>query len=231
VVSDAKICFFTWFFHLLNVPHSLTEVASQLHVAKPVQPYAVFRKDYHRAWALGWPTREQYNVENRPGSLVMLPVCILFDLPLVVIQISLARLDDTSAGRNTYFSAVFTLLVSVLSLVLKVYALIEHVKARRTFYRTLKANTAEKSREECLEECDDPDFDRLMVNYRLLETHFNEKMPERVRQRAKTDGWLAQKTGRQPERHYRPRVSSAAYGLPEAHGLLGAQTPGAAASV
>mmetsp|Transcript_41006 Transcript_41006/g.103011 ORF Transcript_41006/g.103011 Transcript_41006/m.103011 type:complete len:392 (-) Transcript_41006:122-1297(-) len=188
-ISKAKTLFFTWFFHLFDVPSSMTEVSSRLHINKSVQPFAVFRSHFHRAWVLGWPSKEQYDVENKSGSLVTLPVNIIFELPMVVMQSTLV-----SECLEISFITVFTLLVSVLTLIANLYNLVVYIQARRAFYQALKNRVSKPLRrsttQDWIDHCQDFEMDQIIVDYKLLKTHFNEEMPASVRERAVRLGWM-----------------------------------------
>merc|ERR1712228_323435 len=109
---------------MFNVPDRLTTAPIRFHPRKDVQPFTAFKKDGHRFWILGWPSKEEYEYENGAGLISQLPMNVLMAFPLVTVQLLMGDIDLYGA---------ITLFVSALSLMWQLYLLCKIWQYRKSF--------------------------------------------------------------------------------------------------
>jgi len=182
-LRKTKVC--AVFFQLFSVPEMLTEAAVMLHVRKPVQPYVAFKAKHRRAWILGWTSKEHYAAVNGGGAINNLRLAVIFELPLLLLQLSLkiAGLEDIS------FVMVLTFGLSLALLLAKAWQLHALATHRSKLHAWLRGRTsgglpeADARGEQAVKE--------LVVNHRDLRKHFGEEIPADVCARAQQLGFGA----------------------------------------
>merc|ERR1719282_248579 len=169
-----KFMFSSLLFQMFNVPDKITEAPIRFHPRKAVQPYASLKLQKHRFWILGWPTKEQYEYENGAGLISQLPMTILLQLPLVVLQVHIMQISLMSG---------ITLALTSLSLIYQLLSLQRILKYRKSFKTELQesvqggwASFANK---------DDAEKETMLVKYKLLRKHFHEEPPKEVKEKYK----------------------------------------------
>jgi len=178
---------YTIFFHMFSVPTSVTDSPVNLHIRKPVQPYVAFKSQGHRAWILGWPSKEQFKVVTQDRGIPNLIVGATFDLPLIITQVIL-KLKITFGHELDMFMAG---LFSTACFFYRLSKLVKLVQYKRRLYHRLRDLTSKSVAE--AEQEGEQSLKELIVNHRLLEDHCYTKMPSDVFEKAAEMGFGDQK--------------------------------------
>jgi len=186
VIDQIKTTVYTTFFHLFSVPTSVTDTSVSLHVRKPVQPYVAFKNQGHRAWILGWPSKEQFKVVTEDRGLPNLILGAAFDLPLIITQVYLKLESD---GYDYELDMLLAFIFSTTCFIYRLSKLIVLVRYKIRLYHRLKLLTsksvadAEREGEQSVKE--------YIVNHRLMQDHCYTKIPSDVYELAQKWGFGA----------------------------------------
>jgi len=187
-VDQIKNTVYTAFFHAFSIPTTLTDTSINLHVRKPVQPYVAFKNQGHRAWILGWPSKEEFQVVTQDRAVPNLILGAAFDLPLIITQWYL-KLHGYGFRLDMLMTFIFSATCFVNGLRMLTWLMVY----KRRLYLRLKELT-EKSLADAEQE-GPQSLKEYIVNHKLLQNHFYTKMPSDVLEKAREMGFgTAQET-------------------------------------
>lgn len=180
--SNAETLASVVFFHIFDVPAAVTDAPVLFHPRKALQPYSVFKKDRHRAWLVGWPSKDEYCVEDKTGAFSNYLIHTVFEFPLALLQVFFTYVQK----RSVQIMSIFTLFLCVLSLVANLWNLVTTWRHRQNFYKVLMARV----RGGLAGAHSDQERKNVVMACKRLAKHFNGSIPADVLAEGCELGWF-----------------------------------------